>query len=257
MAYKAAAESRSCAPPSRPIPNSAPPTPRPGTKSPRPSNVRSQLFLPYTSSSAPSASTPRWRSMPAPWSASPPKSRSPTPQRLREYTEARLPSLEQQLFSAVPVYRSLEIATLTESLTRCAINSAPPIPPCSARSAARTPAEAAKAYIDGSKLDDPAVRKQLYRGRSRCRRRQHRSAHRPHARHRSPRPPSCATSMTIRSMPSSASTPPASPRRASPSRAPSSYPDATFTLRLSYGTIKGYEQNRQAHRALHHHRRSL
>ncbi len=28
----------------------------------------------------------------------------------------------------------------------------------------KTPAEAAKAYIDGSKLDDPAVRKQLYEG---------------------------------------------------------------------------------------------
>ncbi len=40
----------------------------------------------------------------------------PNPQRLREYTEARLPSLEQQLFSTAPVYRSLEVATLAESL---------------------------------------------------------------------------------------------------------------------------------------------
>ncbi len=37
----------------------------------------------------------------------------------------------------------------------------------------------------------------------------------------------------------------------------SSYPDATFTLRLSYGTIKGYEQKGKFIRALHHHRRSL
>ncbi len=36
-----------------------------------------------------------------------------------------------------------------------------------------------------------------------------------------------------------------------------SYPDATFTLRLSYGTIKGYEAEWQVHRALHHHGRSL
>ncbi len=40
----------------------------------------------------------------------------PNPQRLREYTDARLPSLEQQLFSTAPVYRSLDVATLTESL---------------------------------------------------------------------------------------------------------------------------------------------
>ena len=41
----------------------------------------------------------------------------PNPQRLREYSEARLPSLEQQLFSTAPVYRTLDVATLTESLT--------------------------------------------------------------------------------------------------------------------------------------------
>ena len=113
----------------------------------------------------------------------------PNPERLREYTEARLPSLEQQLFSAVPVYRSLEIATLTESLTEMRDQLGASDPTVQRALGDRTPAEAAKAYIDGSKLDDPAVRKQLYRGRSRGRRRQHRSAPRPHARHRSPRPP--------------------------------------------------------------------
>ncbi len=38
------------------------------------------------------------------------------------------------------------------------------IPRCKRALNGKTPAEAAKAYIDGSKLDDPAVRKQLYQG---------------------------------------------------------------------------------------------
>ena len=37
-------------------------------------------------------------------------------------------------------------------------------PTVQARPQRQDPAEAAKAYIDGSKLDDPAVRKQLYEG---------------------------------------------------------------------------------------------
>ena len=40
----------------------------------------------------------------------------PNEQRLREYTEARLPSLEQQLFSTAPVYKSLDTVLLASSL---------------------------------------------------------------------------------------------------------------------------------------------
>ena len=88
----------------------------------------------------------------------------PNAQRLREYTDARLPSLEQQLFSTAPVYRSLDVATLAESLTLMRDKLGAADPTVQRALNGKTPAEAAKAYIDGSKLDDPAVRKQLYEG---------------------------------------------------------------------------------------------
>ena len=36
---------------------------------------------------------------------------------------------------------------------------------------------------------------------------------------------------------------PKSRRRVSPFEGTSNYPDATFTLRLSYGPVRGYEEN--------------
>ncbi len=165
----------------------------------------------------------------------------PNPQRLREYTEARLPSLEQQLFSSVPIYRSLEVATLAESLEFMREKLGADDPTVKQALNGKTPAEAAKAYIDGSKLDDPAVRKQLYEGgasavaqstdplivlmrdidpRARELRKQYDDK----------------VDAVIRLN----STKIAKARFAV--QGASSYPDATFTLRLSYGTIKGYEQ---------------
>jgi hypothetical protein len=164
------------------------------------------------------------------------------PQRLREYSEARLPSLEQQLFSTAPVYRTLDVATLTESLTLMSEKLGASDPTVVRALNGKTPAEAAKAYIDGSKLDDPAVRKQLYEGgtaavaastdplivlmrdidpRARELRKQWDDK----------------VDAVIRLN----STKIAKARFAV--QGTNSYPDATFTLRLSYGTIKGYVQH--------------
>jgi hypothetical protein len=165
----------------------------------------------------------------------------PNPDRLREYTEARLPSLEQQLFSAEPVYRSLEVATLTESLTEMRDKLGADDPTVQRALAGRTPAEAAKSYIDGSKLDDPALRKQLYEGgaaavaastdplivlmrdvdaRARQLRKQYDDQVDAVLRLNSTRIAKARFAV----------------------EGANSYPDATFTLRLSYGTIQGYEE---------------
>src|SRR5205085_2153743 len=40
----------------------------------------------------------------------------PNQQRLREYRESAMPSLEQELFSTAPIYKSLEILKLSDSL---------------------------------------------------------------------------------------------------------------------------------------------
>ncbi len=87
----------------------------------------------------------------------------PNPERLREYRESNLPSLEQHLFSATPVYKSLDTALLTLSLERFQKK----LPNDAALKAAlngRSPAEAAKQLIANTKLNDPATRKQLYQG---------------------------------------------------------------------------------------------
>ena len=166
----------------------------------------------------------------------------PNPQRLREFTEARLPSLEQQLFSTAPIYRSLEVATLTASLELMQEKLGADDPTVKRALNGKTAAEAAKAYIDGSKLDDPAVRKQLYEGganavaqstdplivlmreidpRARELRKQYDDK----------------VDAVLRLN----STKIAKARFAV--LGANSYPDATFTLRLSYGAIKGYEEN--------------
>jgi hypothetical protein len=85
------------------------------------------------------------------------------PERLREYRESNLPSLEQSLFSAAPVYKSLDTQMLTVSLEQFQ-KDLPNDPALNAALRGRTPADAAKELIAGSKLDDPAVRKQLYEG---------------------------------------------------------------------------------------------
>jgi hypothetical protein len=165
----------------------------------------------------------------------------PNPDRLREYTDARLPSLEQQLLSATPVYRTLDVATLTESLTLMREKLGADDPTVQRALQGKTPAEAAKAYIEGSKLDDPTLRKQLYAGgwaaveastdplivlmrdidpRAREVRKQ--------------------WDDKVEAVIRLNSTKLAKARFAV--LGASSYPDATFTLRLSYGTIKGYEE---------------
>jgi hypothetical protein len=165
----------------------------------------------------------------------------PNPDRLREYTDARLPSLEQRLLSAAPVYRTLDVATLTESLTLMRDKLGADDPTVQRALQGKTPAEAAKVYIDGSKLDDPTLRKQLYEGgwaaveastdplivlmrdidpRARELRKQ--------------------WDDKVEAVLRLNSTKLAKARFAV--LGTSSYPDATFTLRLSYGTIKGYEE---------------
>src|SRR5215472_7488232 len=84
--------------------------------------------------------------------------------RLREYRDSALPSLEQQLFSTEPIYKSLEIATLADSLREMQEQLGKDNPDVQKILQGKTPAEAAKDLITSTKLEDVAVRKQLYEG---------------------------------------------------------------------------------------------
>ena len=88
----------------------------------------------------------------------------PNGERLREYRDSALASLEQQLFSTAPVYKALETVILTESLTEMQENLGADHPVVKQVMGGRTPAEVAKDAIANTKLDDVAVRKQLYEG---------------------------------------------------------------------------------------------
>ena len=87
----------------------------------------------------------------------------PNDQRLRGFTDSALPTQEQRVFSTTPVYKDLEKAMLADSLADMQ-EQQPNHPVLVKALAGKSPKERAVELIDGSKLDDPAFRKQLYEG---------------------------------------------------------------------------------------------
>jgi hypothetical protein len=164
----------------------------------------------------------------------------PNGERLREYRDSALPSLEQQLFSTAPVYKDLETAVMTESLLE-AQQYIPDDATLQKVLAGRSPAEAAAFYINGTKLDDPAVRKQLYEGGAQAIQASTdplvvimRDID-PEARQLRKRYDDEVDSVVRTN----------GGRVAKARFAKSGFnepPDATFTLRLSYGAVKGYTE---------------
>src|SRR5499427_8534365 len=88
----------------------------------------------------------------------------PNGDRLREYRDSALPSLEQRLFSPAPIYKNFETVTLADSLLQMQETLGVDDPAVKASLNGKSPEEAAKDLVGGTKLDDPAVRKQLYEG---------------------------------------------------------------------------------------------
>jgi len=88
----------------------------------------------------------------------------PNAERLREYRESALPSLEQELLSPAPIYKSMELVLLSDALAELAQRLGPDEAVVKRALMGKTPEEAAAFYINGSKLDDLAVRKALYEG---------------------------------------------------------------------------------------------
>jgi hypothetical protein len=166
----------------------------------------------------------------------------PNGDRLREYRDSGLPSLEQELFSVAPVYKQLETATLTLALAQMQKALGADDPAVKIALNGKSPEETATALIAGTKLDDVAVRKQLYEGGKAA--------------------IDASTDPLIvlmRNIDAEARAVrkrlddevDAVARRDGATIAQARFevagfrqpPDATFTLRLSYGTVKGYEEN--------------
>jgi hypothetical protein len=88
----------------------------------------------------------------------------PNGQRLREYRDSALPSLEQRILSTAPIYKSLETVTLADSLAQMQESLGKDDPVVRKVLHGNTPEEAAKDLIANTKLEDVTFRKQLYEG---------------------------------------------------------------------------------------------
>ena len=169
----------------------------------------------------------------------------PNSERMREFRDSALPSLEQQLFSTEPVYKNLDTVLLADSLSEMQDALGKDNPDVQKALRGETPAEAAKEIIANTKLDDVAVRRQLYEGGQAAvdastdplivtmR------AIEPAARAVRKQFDDKVDSVVRRDGTIVAKTRFAQSGFTQP-------PDATFTLRLSYGAVKGYQENGKA-----------
>ena len=88
----------------------------------------------------------------------------PNAERLREFRETALPRVEQRLLAPIPVYPQLEKLTLSFSLERMREWLGPDAPVVRQVLGQDSPDTLAARLVDGSHLADPAVRKQLWEG---------------------------------------------------------------------------------------------
>lgn len=165
----------------------------------------------------------------------------PNDKRLTEYGEARLESLTEQLFSAEPIYDEYEVAKLTDSLTFLAAQLGYSNPLVQKVFAGKAPIDRARALVAGSKLKDVAQRKKLYEGGRKaidaCEDPILQLARIVDA-------PSRAVRKTmedeVEEVQKQAYGQIAKVKFALDGT--KTYPDATFTLRLSVGVVKGFEE---------------
>jgi hypothetical protein len=162
--------------------------------------------------------------------------------RLPGFHESQLESLRLRLFSPAPVYPGLEEATLAGSLSLGLEKLGKDDPFVSTALNGRTPDEVAKQLISGTKLADPALRKQLIEG-GEAAVAQSTDPVIVFARQLDPlvRENRKWTEDNETSVVERAGEQLGKARFLVYGK--SSYPDATFTLRLSYGKVAGYPMN--------------
>jgi hypothetical protein len=166
----------------------------------------------------------------------------PDTARLDGFHEAQLPSLKFQLSSPAPYYLPLEETLLADSLQESLEELGPNHPFIKAALAGKTSKEAAAALIAGTKLTDPAVRKQLIEGGQDA---VARSTDPLIVLGRALDPLARDAQKTLERDVTSVSS--AARQKIGQARfavyGTAAYPDATFTLRLSYGRVTGYPMN--------------
>jgi hypothetical protein len=163
----------------------------------------------------------------------------PNPDRLREYRESGLESLKLELFSAAPIYPEYEKAKLAHSLAYWKEKSSASDPMVDRVLRGRAPEEAARELVDGTKLAEVDVRKAIAEGGSEAVARSN--------------DPMIKLAMAVDDDSRKArrrfedevegvqtAQYALIARALFEDKGDSVYPDATFTLRLAFGTVKGY-----------------
>ncbi len=90
--------------------------------------------------------------------------KKPDAERLAGYHEAQLESFRFSLFSPAPIYPAFEIASMTSSLEQALQELGPDDPFVKIVLKGRSPKDAATEIVNGTKLADPEVRKKLVEG---------------------------------------------------------------------------------------------
>jgi hypothetical protein len=88
----------------------------------------------------------------------------PNEKRLREYADSQLPAIKQRLFSTGPIYDELEIETFTFSLTKLREVLGPDDPVVKKIFGPQSPREIATALVKSTRLKNVALRKTLFEG---------------------------------------------------------------------------------------------
>jgi hypothetical protein len=168
----------------------------------------------------------------------------PNEDRLREFTDSALPQMQQRLFASVPVYPEREKLTLSMGLMRMREFLGPDHPLVANLLKEASPEQLAAELVDGSKLGDPAVRRALWEGGA--------------AAIAASKDPMIRIAVLVdaqaRSIRRQYEDEVESPVDAASEKIASARfkaygtsvaPDATFTLRLNFGTVQGWRENGQ------------
>jgi hypothetical protein len=166
----------------------------------------------------------------------------PNALRLREYADAALPRLEQQLTARVPIYAEAESLTLSFSLQRMREWLGPDYPIVHTLFARDSADSLAARLVAETKLDDPLVRKKLWEGGE--------------AAIMASKDPMIELVKSLdgdaRALRKQFEDEVEAPIAAASTKIAAErfkaygthvYPDATFTLRLNYGTVQGWVEN--------------
>ena len=165
----------------------------------------------------------------------------PSGERLREFRDSNLESLEFQLFSPEPLYNDFEQLKLANSLTWLVEQLGYSDPLVQKVLGGKSPRSRAAELIAGTRLQDVQLRRKLYAAAPA----DVQAAHDPMIElARLIDPSSRAVRKVVETqdeVKQQAHAKIAQARLALEKTAP--YPDATFTLRLAFGTVKGYEED--------------